>query len=151
MHISYLSMRINQSNQISKTVLIYIFYKWVKSILKQSSALYHRYPLIFSMVTTPSQSELSLKSGAPLPSPVLRLNEHLTKWFETRVSFAWSVITHYRSDDEFLVINQFHIIDHVIKTQIIETIFFIWYHERQIKNIVSFICVSITWSIIRNW
>ena len=33
-----------------------------------------------------------------------------------RVNYTWSVITHDRSKKKFLVINQFHIIDHVIKT-----------------------------------
>ena len=47
--------------------------------------------------------------------------------FSGRVNYAWSVITHDRSKNKFLVIDQFHIIDHVIKTQIILTIFFTWY------------------------
>ena len=50
--------------------------------------------------------------------------------FLTRVSFAWSVITHDRSKDKFRVINQFHITDHLIKTQIIGTIFVFLLHYR---------------------
>ena len=99
----------------------------------------------------------------------------------SRVNYAWSVITHDRSKNKFLVINQFHIIDHVIKTKIIETIFFLvsmipcgvsWipnkkyqFHWSQlkgrglnfvldistIKDIALIICIFITWSITWNW